>query len=135
MCDKRITGGDRLKPRDPEDKALRKLFVGALNATTNCAAMQRYFEKFREVERCYHVIGKESPKYKGYGFVVFRAVAAADKVRRTRPHTIMGCVQREQGGRCLRREATRRRTGAGSSALQEFIGPGLAHTKTPWTQA
>ena len=45
MCDKRIIVGDRRKTRDPEDKALRKLFVGNLNAATKRAAMQRYFEK------------------------------------------------------------------------------------------
>ena len=90
MNDKRITGGDRQKPRDPEDKALRKLFVGNMNAATNCAAMQSYFEKFGEVERCYCTIRKESNKYEDYGFVVFRAAATEDELWRTRPHTIMG---------------------------------------------
>ena len=45
MCDKRFMGGDRRKTRDPEDKALRKLFVGNLNAAAKRAAMQRCFEK------------------------------------------------------------------------------------------
>ena len=44
MYDKRSTGGDRQKPRDPGDKALRKLFVGNMNAATNRATMQSYFD-------------------------------------------------------------------------------------------
>ena len=56
--------------------------------------MQRYFQKFGEVERCFHVIGKDINKYEGYGFVIFKAAATTDEVQRTRPHTIMGRVVR-----------------------------------------
>ena len=68
--------------------------MGNMNADTNRAAMQRYFKKFGEVERCFHVIGKDINKYEGYGFVIFKAAATADEVQRTRPHTIMGRVVR-----------------------------------------
>ena len=83
---------DLRKPRDPEDQAFRKLFVGNMNAATNRAAVQSYFQKFGEVERCYRTLVKETNKYGDYGFVVFRAAATADEVQRARPHTLMGHV-------------------------------------------
>lgn len=38
------------KPRDPEDQILRKIHVGHLNADTDLAASQSYFEKFEKFE-------------------------------------------------------------------------------------
>ena len=61
--------------------------MGIMNADTNRAVMQRYFEKLGEVAMCYHVMKKGSNKYEGYGFVIFKAAA---KVQRARPHTIQG---------------------------------------------
>ena len=97
---KRITGGGNRhwpglagrKPRDQEDPALRKLYVGHINADTDRATMQSYFEKFGAVERCYRTTEKETNENKEYGFVVFRAAATADEVQRARPHTLMGRV-------------------------------------------
>ena len=66
--------------------------MGNINAVTNCAAMQSYFQKFGAMERCYRTTGKETNENKDYGFVVFRAAATADEVQRARPHTLMGCV-------------------------------------------
>ena len=77
------------KPRDPEDSALRKLYVGHINADTDHATMQSYFEKLGAVERCYRTTEKETNESKEYGFVVFRSAATADEVKRARPHTLM----------------------------------------------
>ena len=41
------------------------------------------------MEQCFHRIGKDSNKYEGYHFVIFKAAATVDEVQRTRPHTIM----------------------------------------------
>ena len=68
--------------------------MGNINAVTNRAAIQSYFEKFGAVERCYRTTGKETNKNKDYGFVVFRAAATADEVQRARPQTLMGQVVR-----------------------------------------
>ena len=52
--------------------------------------MQRYFEKLGEVTGCFHIIGKDSNKYEGYGFVTFTAATTVDEVQISRPHTILG---------------------------------------------
>ena len=85
-----ILDDNQKKPQDPKDIALRKLFVGNMNADTNRAVMQRYFKKFGEVARCFHVMKKGSNTYEGYGFVIFKAAEAVDEVQRARPHTIHG---------------------------------------------
>ena len=90
----RAKSGDRREPRDPKVQSLRKLFVGNMHSATTLASMQSYFEKFGEVEHCYmeHYGKKETNKCKGYSFVAFTAVATADEVQRTRPHTLMDLV-------------------------------------------
>ena len=82
----------RAEASGPEDPALRKLYVGHINADTDRAAMQSYFEKFGAVEQCYRTTEKETNENKEYGFVVFRAAATAEEVQRARPHTLMGRV-------------------------------------------
>ena len=81
--DERNPDDNRRKPRDPKDIDLRKLFMGNRNVDTNRAVMQRYLEKFGEVEQvtC-------SNKYEGHGFVIFKAAAAVDEVQRARPYRI-----------------------------------------------
>ena len=83
--DKRNPDDNKRKPRDPNDIAQRKLFMENMNADTNRAVMQRYLEKFRELEQV-----TRSNKYEGHGFVIFKAAAAVDEVQRARPHTIQG---------------------------------------------
>jgi hypothetical protein len=73
------------KPRDPEDPALRKLYMGYINADTDRAAMQSYFEKFGAVERCYRTTDKEANTNKEYGFVVFRVAAMRTRSREPGP--------------------------------------------------
>ena len=78
------------KPRDPEDRILRKIHMGNLNTDTDHATMHSYFEKFGAVEQCYRIPEKETYENHGYGFVVFQTAATADEVQKNRPHIIMG---------------------------------------------
>ena len=64
--------------------------MGHLNADTDLAATQSYFEKFVAVEQGYKIPEKETYKNHGYRFMVFQTAATADAVQETRPHTLMG---------------------------------------------
>ena len=78
--------------RDPEDPAMRKLFLGNLHTSTTLEALKEYFAKFGEIERCYCATHKDSDKCRGYGFVTYKKSVAVDDVQENRPHRLLDRV-------------------------------------------
>ncbi|XP_059141704.1 heterogeneous nuclear ribonucleoprotein D-like isoform X2 [Physella acuta] len=73
---------------DGEDD--RKVFVGGLSWETTTKDLREYFEKFGEVTNCTLKTDLETRKSRGFGFVVFAATEAVDKVLAEKEHKLHG---------------------------------------------
>lgn len=83
-------GRDDEESVDPEDKLMRKLFIGGLNYTTTESGMQEYFEKFGTLEDCVVMKFPDTKRSRGFGFVTFEKAYMVDECQRNRPHVLDG---------------------------------------------
>ena len=75
---------------DPEDKIMRKLFVGNLDLKSTEEDLRLYFENFGTIEDVIVHKFADSGKSRGFGFVTFASSSGVDNVQQHRPHEIGG---------------------------------------------
>ena len=75
---------------DPEDKIMRKLFVGNLDLKSTEEDLKIYFEHFGTIEDVIVHKFPDSGKSRGFGFVTFSSSSGVDNVQQHRPHEIAG---------------------------------------------
>ena len=75
---------------DPEDKIMRKLFVGNLDLQSTEEDLRLYFENFGTIEDVIVHKFADSGKSRGFGFVTFSSSSGVDNVQQHRPHEIGG---------------------------------------------
>ena len=75
---------------DPEDKVMRKLFVGNLDMKTTEEDLKIYFENFGTIEDTVIHRFNDTQKSRGFGFVTFSSSTHVDNVQSNRPHEIQG---------------------------------------------
>lgn len=83
IVDGRQVDPKRAVPRDLCDKGDtndKKLFVGGLSKTVERKDLEDYFSQFGAVTDCEVVLSKETGETRGFGFVEFDDVTAAEKV-------------------------------------------------------
>jgi len=73
---------------DPEDKIMRKLFIGGLSYNTTDDAMREYFERYGAVEDAVIMKFPDSTRSRGFGFITYEKAAGVDACQKDRPHTI-----------------------------------------------
>lgn len=76
------------EPVDPEDKIMRKLFIGGLSYNTTDEAMREYFERYGSVEDAVIMKFPDSSRSRGFGFITYEKAASVDACQKDRPHTI-----------------------------------------------
>ena len=71
-------------------EGLRKIFVGGLNRGTADETFRDYFEQFGTIVDFVVIKDSNTKKSKGFGFVTYDCVEAADNALAARPHTLDG---------------------------------------------
>ena len=66
----------------------RKLFVGGLPLTANTETIFDYFSRFGELVEAVVIEDKKTKLSRGYGFITFESVFAAEDAVRTGPHCV-----------------------------------------------
>lgn len=87
--DKKGRGSERGTANgNPEDKIMRKLFIGGLNYTTSEEDMKKYFERYGPLEDCVVMKFPDSGRSRGFGFIVFEKGEMVDNCQADRPHVL-----------------------------------------------
>lgn len=81
---------DEETPVDPEDRLMRKLFIGGLSYNTNEDSMKEYFEKFGKLDDAVIMKFPDTGRSRGFGFITFEKAFMVDDCQRGRPHVIDG---------------------------------------------
>lgn len=69
-------------------EGLRKIFVGGLNRGTTDEKFRSYFQQFGTIVDLVIIKDSHTKKSKGFGFVTYENVDAADNALAARPHTL-----------------------------------------------
>lgn len=81
-------GGDRDRDRDPPQSC--KLFIGGLSYDTTDASLSRYFEKYGQVASAVVMRDAATLRSRGFGFVTFCTLKAANDVVNFPKHVVDG---------------------------------------------
>jgi RNA recognition motif-containing protein len=80
------------KPYDPENKILRRLFLGRLSFNTTEEMVREYFERFGSLAEVAIMKFPDSGKSRGFGFITFDRAQSADDCQAARPHELDGKI-------------------------------------------